>query len=537
MAYRPITLIIIDGWGVETDPAYSAKAQAKLPFYNSLLEKYPNTALAASGEDVGLPEGQMGNSEVGHLNIGAGRVVYQDYTRINLAIRTGEIAANPVIIEAMGKAAVSGSSLHLMGLLSDGGVHSDQAHLYALMKMAVDRGVSSIIVHAFMDGRDTPPQSGLGYMEKLLRFIGENGMGEVARVGTVSGRYYAMDRDNRWDRIEKAYDAIVLGEGEKAESADGAVKQAYGNGQTDEFIVPTVVEYSPFPQSPPLKGGETIYPSPSRGEGRGEGEIKDGDSVIFFNFRTDRTREITRALALDDFKGFDRKSRPKLSCFACMTEYDKTFNLPVAFPPVSLRNILGEVIADSGLTQLRIAETEKYAHVTFFFNGGVETPFRNEDRCLIPSPRDVATYDLKPEMSAIQVTDEVIKRIESGKYDVVIMNFANPDMVGHTGIMDAAVKACETVDACLSRIIPTVISKGGAAFVMSDHGNVERMYDPSDKEPYTAHTSNKVPFILCLEGYALKDGGRLGDVAPTILEIMGIKKPEEMTGRSLICHD
>ncbi len=515
MAYRPITLIIIDGWGVESNPAYSAKARARIPFYNSLLEKYPNTALAASGEDVGLPFGQMGNSEVGHLNIGAGRVVYQDYTRINLAVRNGEMRENPVITGAMDMARENGSALHLMGLLSDGGVHSDQAHLHALIKMASGRGVRNIIVHAFMDGRDTPPQSGLGYMEKLLRFIGDEHLENIARVGTVSGRYYAMDRDNRWDRIKKAWDAVVLGEGEKAVSADGAVKQAYEKGQTDEFIVPTVITRNGAPA----------------------GLIKDNDIVIFFNFRTDRTREITRAIALDDFKGFERSKRPKLSRFVCMTEYDRTFNLPVAFPPIGLDNIFGKVIADNGLRQLRIAETEKYAHVTFFFNGGVETPFINEDRCLIPSPRDVATYDLRPEMSAVEVTDEVIKRIESDKYDVVIMNFANPDMVGHTGIMDAAVKACETVDACLARIIPEVISKGGAAFVMSDHGNVERMYDPVGDEPCTAHTSNKVPFILCLEGRALKDGGRLGDVAPTILEIMGIRKPGEMTGRSLICHD
>ncbi len=516
MAYRPIILIIIDGWGVEEDPAYSAKAQANLPFYSSLLEKYPNTTLAASGVDVGLPEGQMGNSEVGHLNIGAGRVVYQDYTRINLAIKTGEMQANPVINDAMEKAAKNNSALHLMGLLSDGGVHSDQAHLNALMKMARDRGVAHIVVHAFMDGRDTPPQSGLMYMEKLIRFIEDEGLGNIARVGTVSGRYYAMDRDNRWNRIKKAYDAMALGEGEQADTAVAAIEQSYKNGQTDEFIEPTVIV---------------------RGDGTPVGRINDNDSVIFFNFRTDRTREITRALALDDFGGFERKERPKLSCFVCMTEYDKTFGLPVAFPPVSLHNIFGEVISNNGLTQLRIAETEKYAHVTFFFNGGLETPFKNEDRCLIPSPRDVATYDLKPEMSAAQVTDEVIKRVKSGKYDVVIMNFANPDMVGHTGIMDAAIKACETVDTCLSRIIPEVISQGGAAFVMSDHGNVERMYDPKDNEPYTAHTSNKVPFILCREGYALKDGGRLGDVAPTILEVMGLPKPEEMTGRSLICHD
>ncbi len=515
MAYRPITLIIIDGWGADDDLEYSAKAQAKIPFYNSLLEKYPNTTLAASGEDVGLPEGQMGNSEVGHLNIGAGRVVYQDYTRINLAIRTGEILRNAALSEAMDSARENSSTLHLMGLLSDGGVHSDQAHLCALMKMARDRGVGNILIHAFMDGRDTPPQSGLLYMDRLLKFIKDEGLEDMATVGTVSGRYYAMDRDNRWERVQKVYDAMVLGIGEQAKTADAAIAQSYEKGHTDEFIAPTVIV---------------------QGDGAPLGTMKDKDSVIFFNFRTDRTREITRALALDDFGGFERKGRPKFSSFVCMTEYDRTFGLPAAFPPVSMDNIFGKVVSENGLTQLRIAETEKYAHVTFFFNGGVETPFKNEDRCLIPSPREVATYDLKPQMSAVQVTDEVVSRIKSGKYDVIIMNFANPDMVGHTGIMSAAIKACETVDQCLSRIVPEVLTAGGLPFIMSDHGNVERMYDPIAKEPYTAHTSNRVPFILCHEGYALKDSGRLADVVPTILEVMSLKKPEEMTGQSLICH-
>ncbi|MGA2191868.1 MAG: 2,3-bisphosphoglycerate-independent phosphoglycerate mutase [Nitrospirota bacterium] len=511
-AIRPATLIIIDGWGVEDDPSFSAKARADTPFYDSMLERFPHAVLRASGEAVGLPDGQMGNSEVGHLNIGAGRIVYQDYTRINLAIKNGEFEENKALRDAMEKAKGAGRALHLLGLLSDGGVHSDQAHLYALLKMARTHGLDKVFVHAFMDGRDTPPSSGLDYMKKLITFIAKENLAGMARVATVSGRYYAMDRDNRWERIKKAYYATVLGEGVKAISGEEAVEKAYLRGETDEFIMPTVITDGKSPV----------------------GRISDGDSVIFFNFRTDRTRELTRAIALDDFKGFERPVRPKLASFVCMTEYDKTFGLPVAFPPQTLSNILGEVISRLGLRQLRIAETEKYAHVTFFFNGGNEVPFPGEDRCLIPSPRDVPTYDKKPQMSAFEVTDEVLKRISSGVYDVIIMNFANPDMVGHTGIMEAAIKACEAVDACLARIVPGVESAGGVSFVMSDHGNVEKMFDISSGEPYTAHTSGPVPFIITREGMKLRGEGILADVAPTILDVMGIAKPPEMTGESLI---
>ena len=506
--YRPVALIILDGWGIPDVPEVSAEARAHTPFYDSLIINYPNTTIKCSGEDVGLPEGQMGNSEVGHLNIGAGRIVYQDYTRINRAVRLGEFETNPVLRDAMEKANETGGTLHLMGLLSDGGVHSDIRHVYALLKMAAGRGLKKVYIHAFMDGRDTPPSSGLGYMQDLQSFIDKEGLGDMVRVGTVSGRYFAMDRDNRWDRVKKAYDAIVSGEGHKFESPLKAIGGAYDNGETDEFITPSIVEsYS---------------------------GMRDGDSVIFFNFRTDRTRELTRAIALDAFDGFERPVRPKLSSFVCMTEYDKTFNLPVAFPPQRLDNILGEVISGLGLRQLRIAETEKYAHVTFFFNGGQETPFDGEDRCLIPSPKDVATYDLKPQMSAFEVTDEVVKRIQSSAYDMIIMNYANPDMVGHTGIMDAAVKACEVVDTCLSRVIPEILGAGGIVFVTADHGNAEKMVDPETGGPFTAHTSSKVPFIATTKGLKLRDGGMLADIAPTILDIMGIAKPTEMTGESLV---
>ena len=512
LKYKPVTLIILDGWGVGDDPKYSAEAKANIPFYKSLIKQYPNTVLNCSGEYVGLPEGQMGNSEVGHLNIGAGRTVYQDYTRINLAVKSGQLAQNPVITSAMDKAKDSGKALHLMGLLSDGGVHSDIKHLFALLMIAANRGLDRIFVHAFLDGRDTPPQSGLGYVKELGAFIAGEGLSGKVKIATVSGRYYAMDRDNRWERVKKAYDAVVLGVGRPAANAEDAVKGAYGKGETDEFVKPTVIE----------AGGKPI------------GRIEDGDAVIFFNFRTDRTREITRAIAVEDFSGFERTGRPRLSEFVCMTEYDKTFGLPVAFPPQTLDNIFGQVVSGLGLRQLRIAETEKYAHVTFFFNGGIEKPFPGEDRVLVPSPKDVATYDLKPEMSALQVTDEVLKRIKASTYDVIIMNFANPDMVGHTGIMEAAVKACETVDRCLARIIPAVNEAGGIAFVTADHGNVEKMFDPALNEPHTAHTSNRVPFVICHEGCRLRESGTLADIAPTMLEIMGIKKPAEMTGESLI---
>ncbi len=512
LKYRPITLIILDGWGVGDDPKYSAMARAKTPFYDSLIKKFPNTTLTASGEKVGLPDGQMGNSEVGHLNIGAGRIVYQDYTRININIRDGLLDSNEVLSGAMDKAREGGVTLHLMGLLSDGGVHSDVKHLFALLTMASKKGVSKVRIHAFMDGRDTPPQSGLGYVRQLESFISNEGLGGAVKIATVSGRYFAMDRDNRWERVKKAYDAVVLGDGRAKPSASEAVEYGYSKGETDEFILPTVITDGDAPV----------------------GRIMDGDAVIFFNFRTDRTRELTRALALADFTGFARDSRLKLASFVCMTEYDKSFGLPVAFPPHTLTNILGEVISRLGLRQLRIAETEKYAHVTFFFNGGVEKPFGGEDRCLIPSPKDVATYDQKPQMSAFELTGEVIKRIESGEYDFIIMNLANPDMVGHTGVMDAAVKACEVVDECLSKIIPSVDGSGGIAIITADHGNAEHMFDPATNEPFTAHTTNRVPFIIANGGYVLDGPGILADVAPTILGIMGIEKPGEMTGRSLL---
>jgi len=511
---RPAALIILDGWGISDDPTYSAEAKADVPFYKSLIDKYPRTRLACSGEDVGLPEGQMGNSEVGHLNIGAGRIVYQDYTRINLALKNGELVTNAELTGAMDKAAASGAKLHLMGLLSDGGVHSDIRHLYALLLLAKERGVMAVRIHAFLDGRDTPPQSGLGYVTDLEEFIKNYGLVETTKVATVSGRYYAMDRDNRWDRVSLAYAAIVSGDGKTHSSAIEAVEKSYAEGVNDEFVLPAVV----------MNDGSPV------------GTMDDGDSVIFFNFRTDRTRELTRAITFEDFDGFVRAKRPKLAVFVCMTEYDKTFGLPVAFPPQSLANIFGEVVSRLGLRQLRIAETEKYAHVTFFFNGGAEAPLQGEDRCLIPSPKDVATYDLKPEMSAVEVTDEVVKRIRSGVYDVVVMNYANPDMVGHTGIMAAAVKACETVDRCLARVVPEVLAAGGICFITADHGNAERMYDAANSEPYTAHTSNEVPFIATDTGLKLRPHGRLADIAPTILDVMGIGKPAEMTGESLIVY-
>jgi len=494
------------------DKSASALARADTPFYDSLLTDFPNTSLSASGEDVGLPEGQMGNSEVGHLNIGAGRVVYQDYTRINRAIRDGSLTENSAITGCMDKVKASGGALHLMGLLSDGGVHSDIRHLFALIRMADARGLGRVFVHAFLDGRDTPPKSALGYMEQLEAFVREGGYGKCVRVATVSGRYYAMDRDNRWERVSRAYGAIVAGEGRRATSGSDAVKKAYEAGETDEFVTPTVV----------MKDGAPV------------GSLSDGDGVVFFNFRTDRAREITRSLALDSFDGFERLERPRLASYVCMTEYDETFGLPVAFPPVRLTNILGGVISDLGLRQLRIAETEKYAHVTFFFNGGEEKAFPGEERVLIPSPKDVPTYDLKPQMSAYEVTDRVLDAITSGEFDVIIMNFANPDMVGHTGVMDAAVRACEVVDECLSRIVPAVRDAGGISIITADHGNVEKMVDDDNGGAFTAHTSNLVPFIVADKAYVLDGPGILADVAPTMLDIMGIEKPAEMTGRSLL---
>ncbi len=502
---KPLILIVLDGWGIGSNPAVDATEKANIPFYKSLLKKYPHTALNASGEAVGLPEGQMGNSEVGHLNLGAGRIVYQDYTRINKAIKTGDFIKNSVLLNVMN---FSGEgALHLLGLVSDGGVHSHLNHLYALIDMAIANGVKKVFVHAFMDGRDTLPASGINFITQLESFIKNK---PQVKIATVTGRYWAMDRDKRWERIKRAYNAIVLGDGEKAQSAGEAVRQSYKINETDEFIKPTVI----------CSGKEP------------NGKIQDGDSVIFFNFRADRARELTAALTDKNFTFFERAKIPELRTYVTMTLYDETFILPVAFPPVKLTNIFGEIISKKGLKQLRIAETEKYAHVTYFFNGGEEISFDGEDRRLIKSPRDVPTYDLKPEMSAYEVTDEVIKKIDESRYDFILLNFANPDMVGHTGVMDAAIKACEAIDNCLKRIVSKVQGIGGIAIITADHGNCEEMMEGNS--PYTAHTTNLVPFILLKDGIKLRENGILADVAPTILELMEIKKPEDMTGKSLI---
>ncbi len=501
---RPVLLVILDGYGINRNKEGNAIAAARTPRLDMLFSTYPHCELVSSGESVGLPEGQMGNSEVGHLNIGAGRVVYQDLTRITRSIREGEFRKNSVFLDAMKKVKTKGSSLHLMGLLSDGGVHSHIGHLYAFLELAKEQGIAKVYVHAFLDGRDVPPKSALTYIaeaEKNMRELG----GEFA---TISGRYYAMDRDKRWERVEKAYDAMTGGKGETAGNASDAVKNAYGRGETDEFVVPTVI----FRNERPV----TL--------------ISDNDYVIFFNFRSDRAREITRAFIDDDFNGFKRKLHPAIN-FVCLTQYDETFDVPIAFPPEPLKNILAEVLSRNHFKQLRIAETEKYAHVTFFFNGGTETPVPGEDRILIPSPK-VATYDMQPKMSAYPVTDEAVKAIGSGKYDVIVLNYANCDMVGHTGIFAAAVEAVEAIDICIGRVYDAVLQNGGLLIISADHGNAEKMVDEAGGI-HTAHTSNRVPFIICEKGIMLRDG-ILADIAPTILEALGIEKPVEMTGLSLI---
>lgn len=506
----PLCLIIMDGWGINPKTEGNAIALANTPVIHRLMNEYPSSAVDGSGMAVGLPRGQMGNSEVGHMNIGAGRVVYQDFTRVSKAIEDGDLFNNKVLLEAINAVKTNNRSLHLMGLLSDGGVHSHIEHLFALIDMAKRNGLHKVYIHAFMDGRDTPPRSGHLYIKQTVDYLSKAGVGEIA---TVSGRFYAMDRDTRWDRVEKAYSAIVYGEGVEAGSASEAMENSYAKEEGDEFVKPTVIK----------KDGAPVA------------TLNDGDSVIFFNFRTDRTREITRAIAFKDFDGFERRKVPALSDFVCMTEYDETFGLPVAFPQVKLTRIFGEIISQAGLRQLRIAETEKYAHVTFFFNGGAEEPFPNEDRVLIPSPKEVATYDLKPEMSAFEVTNEVLSRIESGKYDVIIMNYANGDMVGHTGFVDAAKKAVETVDACVGKVVDAVLAKGGKLLITADHGNAEQMVDYETGAPYTAHTCNLVPFILVDD--ERKNGklreGILADIAPTMLEMLGLPKPQEMEGKSL----
>ena len=502
---KPLVLCILDGFGHNPDSYGNAVAAAKKPNLDRLFASCPHTLIGASGMDVGLPDGQMGNSEVGHTNIGAGRIVYQELTRITKSIEDGDFFENEALVEAMKNAAADGRALHLMGLLSDGGVHSHITHLYGLLEMAKRCGVKEVNVHCFMDGRDVPPTSGKEYIEQLEAKMAEIGIG---RIASVMGRYYAMDRDNRWDRVEKAYAAMVYGEGNKADSAVKAMEDSYAAEVTDEFVVPTVIA--------------------------GGSRIKAGDSVIFFNFRPDRAREITRTLVDPDFTGFERKNGFFPLTYVCFTQYDATMpGVLVAFHPQSLVNTFGEYISKLGKTQLRIAETEKYAHVTFFFNGGKEEPYAGEDRALIHSPK-VATYDLKPEMSAYEVCDEMIRRIESGKYDVIILNFANCDMVGHTGVFDAAVKAVEAVDTCVGRIVEALEKCGGAMLLTADHGNADKMYE-ADGSPFTAHTTNPVPFLVYgVKDAKLREGGRLADIAPTMLKIMGLAQPAEMTGKSII---
>jgi 2,3-bisphosphoglycerate-independent phosphoglycerate mutase len=512
MPKKPLLLMILDGWGINPRTENNAVALANTPNLDSLLKEYPHTQIQTSGMAVGLPDGQMGNSEVGHLNIGAGRVVYQDLTRISKSIADGDFFTNPVLLDCIARTKAAGGRLHLAGLLSDGGVHSHNTHLYGLLELAKREGLTDVFIHCLLDGRDTPPKSGIDYLEQLETEIKRIGIGTIA---TVIGRYYAMDRDNRWDRVEMAYNAIVFGEGETAVSAAAAISASYAAEKNDEFVLPTVI----------TSGGTAV------------GRLQDNDGLIYFNFRSDRAREITRALALDDCPGFARKQRPALSSYVCMTEYDATFGLPIAFGPEELKNIFGDVISRAGLSQLRIAETEKYAHVTFFFNGGVEEPFPNEERCLIPSPKEVATYDQKPEMSAYLVTDELEKRIESGRYDVIVLNFANCDMVGHTGIVPAAIKAVEAVDSCVGRLAAKVREMGGALLITADHGNADQMWDSESNGPHTAHTCNPVWLVMVddsRKGSTLKEGGRLADIAPTMLAMLGLAQPQEMTGHSLL---
>lgn len=500
---KPLILMILDGFGIAPEKGNAIKA-AKKPNIDKLFAENPVTQIGASGMDVGLPDGQMGNSEVGHTNMGAGRIVYQELTRITKTINEDKLKENEAIVNAMDKALENGTALHLMGLLSSGGVHSHITHLYGILELAKKKGLENVYIHTFLDGRDVPPSSAAEFMDELLAKTKEIGVGKVA---TVSGRYYAMDRDNNWDRVEKTYAAMVYGEGEKAKCPVCAVKNSYDKGVTDEFVVPVVVD--------------------------GGAQVKPNDSVIFFNFRPDRAREITRTFVDPDFKGFERKNGFFPVNFVCMTQYDATMpNVDVAFKPQALKNTLGEYVSNKGMTQLRIAETEKYAHVTFFFNGGVEKQYEGEDRILVKSPA-VATYDLQPEMSAYEVTDKLVPAIESGKYDMIILNYANCDMVGHTGVFEAAVKAVEAVDTCVGRVVEAIKKMGGVALITADHGNADKMVD-ADGSPFTAHTTNPVPF--CVVGYdcQLREGGRLADIAPTMLQIMGLEQPAEMDGVSLI---
>ena len=510
MSKKPTVLMILDGYGLNDKHEGNAIYEAKTPVMDKLMAEYPFVKGNASGLAVGLPDGQMGNSEVGHMNMGAGRIVYQELTRITKEINDGDFFKNEALLAAMKNAKENDSAIHFMGLLSDGGVHSHNTHLYALLEMAKREGLKKVYVHCFLDGRDTPPASGKEFIEQLEAKMKEIGVGQI---GVVSGRYYAMDRDNRWDRVELAYKALTEGEGVKGTDAAAAVQASYDNDKTDEFVLPTVIE----------KDGQPVA------------KIQDKDSVVFFNFRPDRAREITRAFCDDEFKGFERAKKLDLT-YVCFTDYDETIqNKQVAFHKVLLKNTFGEYLAAHDMTQVRIAETEKYAHVTFFFNGGVEEPNKGEDRILVKSPK-VATYDLKPEMSAYEVCDKLVDAIKADKYDVIVINFANPDMVGHTGVEAAVIKAIEAVDECVGKAVDAVKEVGGQMFICADHGNAEQLIDEETGEPFTAHTTNPVPFILVNAdpAYKLREGGCLADIAPTLIELMGMQQPADMTGKSLL---
>ena len=511
MRKKPVVLMILDGYGLNQKTEGNAVALAKTPVMDKLMKECPFVKGKASGMAVGLPEGQMGNSEVGHLNMGAGRIVYQELTRITKEIQDGTFFENPALLSAVNNCKENESALHLFGLLSDGGVHSHNTHLYGLLELAKRNGLEKVYVHCFLDGRDTPPASGKEFAESLENEMNKIGVGKIA---SVMGRYYAMDRDNNWDRVQLAYDAMTKGEGLTSDSGVNAIQESYDRNETDEVVKPTLVTEN----------------------GKAVATVKDGDSVIFFNFRPDRAREITRAFCDDDFKGFERGARKQIT-FVCFSDYDPTIpNKEVAFHKVAVTNTFGEWLAANNLKQARIAETEKYAHVTFFFNGGVEEPNEGEDRVLVNSPKDVATYDLKPQMSAPEVCEKLCQAIRSDKYDVIIINFANPDMVGHTGVLEAAIKAVETVDECVGKAVEAIKEVDGAMFICADHGNAEQLIDSETGEPFTAHTTNEVPFILVNydEAYTLREGGCLADIVPTMIQIMEMEQPAEMTGKSLL---
>lgn len=505
----PVVLIILDGWGYSENPEHNAILSARKPTWDKLWAGCPHTLIHGSGREVGLPYDQMGNSEVGHLNLGAGRVVFQEYTRIDNAIENGEFYSNPVMTKGLDQCLASGKAVHIMGLLSPGGVHSHEQQIHAMVRMSAERGVENIHVHAFLDGRDTAPQSASASISRLEDLLQQQGKG---RIASIIGRYYAMDRDNRWDRIQAAYDLVTDGVAEfRYPTAQAALDAAYARGETDEFVRASAVI----------------------SDGVAENRINDGDLVIFMNFRADRARQLTQAFTDPVFSGFERRREIKLADFICLTEYKKSFNARVAFPPQSLNNVLGAWLAEHNKRQLRIAETEKYAHVTFFFNGGEEKPFPGEDRILVDSPK-VATYDLKPEMHAPELTDKLVEAINSHEYDVIICNFANPDMVGHTGKFDAAVKAIEAIDQCLTRIVDAIDTHGGELLITADHGNAEQMVNDETGQPQTAHTSNVVPFIYKGRAASICDTGALSDVAPTILYLLDLPVPPEMTGHSLL---